>query len=207
MAGKFTEKQIKKLFCENTDFFAGAVKVNQIPETHFPEIAFAGRSNVGKSSLINAVTAKKIARTSQTPGSTRQVNFFLLDKKLMLADLPGYGFAKAGKKEIEGWNDLIKKYLRGRPSLRRVCLLIDSRHGLKESDIEVMSLLDDSAVSYQIVLTKTDKIKSSDLEKIILSIKEVGSGHAALHPDIIATSAENNTGVDELRTEIAKFVL
>lgn len=125
----------------------------------------------------------------------------------MLADLPGYGFAKAGKKEIEGWNDLIKKYLRGRPSLRRVCLLIDSRHGLKESDIEVMSLLDDSAVSYQIVLTKTDKIKSSDLEKIILSIKEVGSGHAALHPDIIATSAENNTGVDELRTEIAKFVL
>ena len=178
--------------------------MDQVPETRLQEIAFAGRSNVGKSSLINALTNRTaLARTSNTPGRTRQINFFDLGKQLMLADLPGYGYAKAPKAEIEQWTGLIEDYLRGRAGLRRVCLLIDARHGLKESDRRVMALLDQAAVVYQAVLTKCDKLKEGPLKDRIEGIGDELAAHTAAHPEVMATSARDGSGIPALRAALA----
>lgn len=206
----FTPEEIEKgrwLFSGECEFKAGATTLEAIPDSDVREIAFAGLSNVGKSSIINALTGRTtLAKTSQTPGRTRQLNFFLLRENLTLVDLPGYGYAKASKSDIKKWTKLTVQYLKGRPNLQRVCLLIDSRRGVKDSDREIMDLLDESAVNYQIVLTKTDKVKKSDVEKIISAIKAESYKHTALHPEVIATSSRDNIGIDILRAELAKFI-
>ncbi|MAJ93651.1 MAG: YihA family ribosome biogenesis GTP-binding protein [Rhodospirillaceae bacterium TMED63] len=192
------------LFAQECVFVSGAANYDGVPEADLPEIAFVGRSNVGKSSLINALAGRKtLARTSNTPGRTQQINFFRLQDALMLADLPGYGYAKASKTEIKRWTRLIFDYLRGRPSLRRVCLLIDARHGLKDKDIEVMKDLDEAAVSYQIVLTKCDKVKPGALLRLTDSTSSRIAKHVAAHPTIIRTSSLRNEGVEALRAELA----
>ena len=192
------------LFAKSCDFVLGAAKLDHIPESRLPEIAFAGRSNVGKSSLVNALTGRKtLARVSNTPGRTREINFFRLDDRLMLADLPGYGFARASKEQSERWADLIFEYLRGRPTLRRVILLIDSRRGLLKNDIEVMTLLDRAAVSYQLVLTKTDKLKPNELAAVTAQVAAESRTHGAAHPHLIVTSALTGAGIPELRAELA----
>jgi len=192
------------LFAQQCDFVLGATTMDQVPETALPEIAFAGRSNVGKSSLINALTGRKtLARTSNTPGRTRQVNFFDLGAQLMLADLPGYGYAKAPKSEIRQWTGLIDDYLKGRVGLRRACLLIDARHGLKATDREVMKALDTAAVVYQVVLTKCDKLKEAALKTRIEEVLGELAKHPAAHPDVIATSARKGDGIAEMRATLA----
>jgi len=192
------------LFAQECVFVSGAADYEGVPHTTIPEIAFVGRSNVGKSSLINALTGRKtLARTSNTPGRTQQINFFSLLDALMLADLPGYGYAKASKMDIERWTVMIFDYLRGRPSLRRVCLLIDARHGLKDSDIGVMKDLDNSAVSYQIVLTKCDKVKAGALETLLVDTQARIAEHVAAHPVIVQTSSVKGAGIEFLRAELA----
>ena len=192
------------LFAKPCVFVLGAARLDQIPEARLPEVAFAGRSNVGKSSLVNALTGRKtLARVSNTPGRTREINFFRLGDALMLADLPGYGFARASKAESERWAALIFEYLRGRPNLRRVILLIDSRRGLLPNDIELMTLLDRAAVSYQLVLTKCDKLKADELESVIARVTEGSRRHGAAHPETLATSAQSGAGIPELRAELA----
>jgi GTP-binding protein len=191
------------LFAKSCDFVLGAAKLDHIPVSRLPEIAFAGRSNVGKSSLVNALTGRKTpARVSNTPGRTREINFFRLGDRLMLADLPGYGFARASKAQSEQWAGLIFEYLRGRPNLRRVILLVDSRRGLLENDIEVMTLLDRAAVSYQLILTKTDKLKPDELTAVASRVAAASRTHGAAHPDLIATSAITGEGIPELRAEL-----
>jgi GTP-binding protein len=194
------------LFAKSCDFVLGAARLDHIPASRLPEVAFAGRSNVGKSSLVNALTGRKtLARVSNTPGRTREINFFRLGDRLMLADLPGYGFARASKAQSEQWANLIFEYLRGRPHLRRVILLVDSRRGLLENDVEVMTLLDRAAVSYQLVLTKTDKLKPDELAEIASRVAAQSRKHGAAHPDLIATSAITGEGIPELRAELAAF--
>ena len=204
---KFSEDELEAgrlLFTKPWTFLTSVTDMSNLPDATRTEIAFAGRSNVGKSSLINALTGRKtLARTSNTPGRTQQINFFRLQDALMLADLPGYGYAKASKTEIRRWTRLIFDYLRGRPSLRRVCLLIDARHGLKDSDIEVMKDLDEAAVSYQIVLTKCDKVKPGALAKLIGTTASRISTHVAAHPTIIPTSSVKSDGIETLRAELA----
>ena len=191
------------LFAKQCDFVLGATNMDQVPVTELPEIAFAGRSNVGKSSLINALTGRNtLARTSNTPGRTRQVNFFDLGGRLMLADLPGYGYARAPKTEIAQWTTLIEDYLRGRAGLRRVCLLVDARHGLKATDNQVMKLLDQAAVVYQVVLTKGDKVKKAPLQARREDVLKMLSKHTAAHPEIIVTSANKGHGIAELRAAL-----
>lgn len=198
------------LFAQPCTFLRGVNDLGGLPPMSVAEIAFAGRSNVGKSSLVNALTGRStLARTSNTPGRTQQLNFFELGPvgkaALMLVDLPGYGYARETKSTVAAWTRLVVDYLRGRASLRRVLLLIDSRHGLKESDREIMALLDEAAVSYQIVLTKTDKLKPGELQ---LRLEEVGAAikrHVAAHPSIIATSSVEGGGIAELRAEIASL--
>ncbi len=192
------------LFAQNCNFLISAASFNQLPDTDLPEIAFAGRSNVGKSSLLNALTGRKnLARTSNTPGRTQQVNFFDLGGRVMLTDLPGYGYAKAAKSVVDQWTRLIKSYLRGRVQLRRVCLLIDSRHGLKDTDREAMVLMDEAAVAYQIVLTKCDKIKAAELEKLLVKTDKEITKHVAAHPEILVTSSFKSLGIEEMRATLA----
>ncbi len=191
------------LFAKQCDFVLGATNMDQVPVTELPEIAFAGRSNVGKSSLINALTGRNtLARTSNTPGRTRQVNFFDLGGRLMLADLPGYGYARAPKTEIAQWTTLIEDYLRGRAGLRRVSLMLDARHGLEATDNQVMKLLDQAAVVYQVVLTKGDKVKKAPLQARREDVLKVLAGHTAAHPEIIVTSANKGHGIAELRAAL-----
>jgi GTP-binding protein len=194
------------LFARSCHFIMGAVSMDKLPEASLPEIAFSGRSNVGKSSLINALTRNNnLARASNTPGRTQQINFFNLDQRLMLVDLPGYGYAQAPLKEIEQWTKLVEDYLRGRQVLQRACLLIDSRHGIKDTDRAIFTRLDRSAVNYQIILTKSDKVSPLHCEEMIEKTRQEISQRPAAHPDIIATSAEKGMGIPELRASLAAF--
>lgn len=198
-----TLEEANRLFRHPCTFLKGVVNIAELPGDALPEVAFAGRSNVGKSSLLNALVGQKaLARTSNTPGRTREVNYFLLDERAYLVDLPGYGYAKAAKTEVAGWNKLIQDYLKGRASLRRVFLLIDARHGLKASDSPTLELMDTAAVSYHAVLTKADKMKASELEKVIERTTKELSKHPAAFPEIIATSSRKSTGLDVLRAAI-----
>lgn len=194
----------RRLFAGEVRFVFGVARRDGLPASTLPELAFAGRSNVGKSSLVNALTGRKsLARISRTPGRTRQLNFFELGGRLMLVDLPGYGYAAAPKGEISAWQRLIRAYLRGRPGLRRLFLLVDARHGLKDGDRDMMRLLDEAAVSYQIVLTKADKVADSARAEIAAAIAAELAKHPAGHPDVMATSALSGSGIAALRAAIA----
>ncbi len=197
----------KSLFNKKCDFVLSVAALKQLPADDRVEVAFAGRSNVGKSSLINAIFGqRKLAKTSSTPGRTQQLNYFNLNECLYLVDLPGYGFAKAPKDIVQKWQQLIKTYLVGRANLRRVFLLIDSRHGIKKIDEEIMKMLDDAAVTYQIVLTKIDKISEKELDKVLGATAEIISKHTAAHVKILKTSSEKNLFLDDLKAEIAELV-
>jgi len=198
----------RKMFAGECTFLLGAAGLDQIPPSDLAEIAFAGRSNVGKSSLVNALTGRKsVARTSHTPGRTQQVNFFDLGGRMMIADLPGYGYAKAPKDQVAKWTRLVNAYLKGRQELRRVLVLIDARHGIKDVDRDVMKMLDGAAVSYQVVLTKVDKVKPAPLEKILTNIRAELSRHVAAHPVVRCTSAAKKIGIETLRAELAQLAL
>jgi GTP-binding protein len=193
----------RKLFAGEARFMMGAVAMAGLPEPDLPEVAFAGRSNVGKSSLINAVTGRThLARASNEPGRTREVNFFVVGDQLRLVDLPGYGFARAAKGEVRKFQNLGRDYLRGRPNLKRAYLLIDARHGLKPVDAEAMDAFDTAAVSYQVVLTKADKLKPSEVAAVTARTLAQVSRRPAAFPRVLATSSEKGTGVPELRAEI-----
>jgi GTP-binding protein len=203
-----TTSPLTTFFAGDCTFKVGAVKMEDIPAgMTLPEVAFVGRSNVGKSSLLNAVTGRNsLARTSSNPGHTRQLNFFSLRDKLMLVDLPGYGYARASKQEIAGWTGLIRRYLAGRPNLMRVFLLIDARHGVKSSDNDIMCLLDDAAICYQVVLTKVDKASAKEVAEIIASIEHSMPKHAAMYPEVLATSAKDKQGILAVQEAMASFV-
>jgi GTP-binding protein len=192
------------LFARPAVFLMGAVAIDGLPPPELPEVAFAGRSNVGKSSLINAIVGQNhLARASNEPGRTREVNFFVVDDKLRLVDLPGYGWARAAKTEVKKFQNLGRDYLRGRPNLKRAYLLIDARHGLKQVDLEPMDAFDRAAVSYQIVLTKADKLKASEVEAVVRKTEAAIAKRPAAFPRVLATSSEKGLGIPELRAEIA----
>jgi GTP-binding protein len=194
------------LFAREIAFERGVVNLDGLPDADVPEAAFAGRSNVGKSSLLNALANRKnLARVSGDPGRTRELNFFRIGDRLRLVDLPGYGYAKAPKTEIARWNALMGDYLRGRAALKRVFLLIDARHGVKPNDLEIMGALDKAAVVYQVVLTKADKLTQSDLARCVSETTSLLAKRPAAHPTIIATSAETGEGIDLLRAELAQM--
>lgn len=196
------------LFAREVTFMLSAVSLETLPPAQLPEICFAGRSNVGKSSLLNALTNRKgMARASNTPGRTRELNYFNIDERLYVVDLPGYGYARASKVDIARWTSLTRAFLRGRPNLRRVFLLIDSRHGLKVNDLELMTMLDEAAVTYQLVLTKADKLKKGELDKVFSRTAIAIAKRPAAFPEIIATSSEKKTGLDMLKAEIATLAL
>lgn len=196
------------LFAQPVSFMMGAVRMDGLPPADLPEVAFAGRSNVGKSSLINGLVGQKyLARASNEPGRTRELNFFLLAEQLRLVDLPGYGFARVSRSTASKFQDLGRQFLRGRPNLKRVYLLIDSRHGLKKVDAEAMDALDISAVSYQIVLTKADKIKPPEVDKVVADTLKAIAKRPAAFPRVIATSSEKGLGLPELRAEIQRTCL
>lgn len=195
------------LFKAETFFMLGVAKLDQLPLTDLNEIAFAGRSNVGKSSLINALTKQKgLAKTSNTPGRTQQLNYFSVNDKILLVDLPGYGYAQAPESLVKQWQKLIMTYLQGRVNLKRVFVLIDARHGIKKVDEEIMDMLDKAAVTYQIVLTKTDKISEGTLEKVMKEVEAKIAKRAAAYIRILATSSEKNNGIDAVRAEIASLI-
>jgi GTP-binding protein len=192
------------LFARPWRFIAGAPSLEVLPPMRGVEVAFAGRSNVGKSSLINALTGRKgLARTSDTPGRTRELNLYGSDADVFIVDMPGYGYAKVSKSEVVAWTAMLFAYLRGRNSLRRAYLLIDARHGLKPNDLDALPVLDKAAISYQIVLTKADKVKPAELSETIVAVGEQIARHAAAHPDVIATSSQTGMGIAALRAEIA----
>ncbi|MBN9024535.1 MAG: YihA family ribosome biogenesis GTP-binding protein [Rhizobiales bacterium] len=193
-------------FAKAWDFVMSVPTIAHLPPIDVAEIAFAGRSNVGKSSLINALTNRiGLARTSNTPGRTQELNFFSSGSGLSIVDMPGYGYAEAPKKLVDAWNRMIRDYLRGRVSLRRVYVLIDSRHGLKANDKLTLDLLDETAVSYQIVLTKVDKLKTGELAKVKAATESAIARRPAAYPTVIATSSETGEGMDLLRAEIAQL--
>jgi GTP-binding protein len=208
----FTKAEIAKgkaLFKGPCTFVKGVVSLDGLPKDGTPEIAFAGRSNVGKSSLINALTGRtSLARVSVTPGRTRELNFFTLgmDRALYLVDMPGYGYARAAKSQVKGWTRLIGDYLKGRRELKRVFLLIDARHGIKPNDRETMKLLDEAAVSYQVVLTKADKPRAAELAAVISKVTEELAKHPAAYPQILTSSARMGSGIEELRAAIARLL-
>ena len=195
----------RKLFAGPISFLKSAPKLEFLPDPEVPEVAFGGRSNVGKSSLLNAMTGRNdLARTSNTPGRTQELNFFDIGEplKFRLVDMPGYGFAKAPKDVVRVWKHLVNDYLRGRQVLKRVLLLIDSRHGLKPVDLEVMEMLDKAAVSYQLVLTKADKLKPTQAAAVLAEVSEAASKHPAAYPELLSTSAEKGFGIPELRAAV-----
>ncbi|WP_395613666.1 ribosome biogenesis GTP-binding protein YihA/YsxC [Allosphingosinicella sp.] len=199
------EEAARKLFSGPATFLKSAPELKFLPDATVPEIAFAGRSNVGKSSLLNKLTNRSsLARTSNTPGRTQELNFFEIGDpiRLRLVDMPGYGFAKAPKDVAKKWRFLVNDYLRGRQVLKRALVLIDSRHGVKEIDREIMKMLDDAAVSYRIVLTKADKIKASELEAVQAATEAEARKRPAAHPEVIATSSEGGLGMDRLRAAV-----
>lgn len=200
------QKILERLFQTPPNFMLSVANLDQLPPDDKNEIAFAGRSNVGKSSLINALfNRKNVAKTSATPGRTQHLNYFDFLQKIYFVDLPGYGYAKAPINEIKRWNNVLSAYLRGRSNLRRVFLLIDSRIGFKKADEDILILLDGAAVPYQIVLTKTDKVSKTAVQELEELIKDKLKEHPAAHTVILATSAEQKTGIDKLRSEIASF--
>jgi GTP-binding protein len=197
----------RMLFAGGTDFLKGVVAMSGLPPADRLEVCFAGRSNVGKSSLINAVTGRKaLARASNTPGRTQEINFFTASDSHYLVDLPGYGYANAPLKVVEKWQRLLKQYLSGRQSLRRAFVLIDMRHGVKSVDEEIMSLLDSAAVPFQCVMTKTDKIKDIDQEKTLKQVRQALGKHPAAFPEIVLTSSEKGDGIVTLRAIIATLI-
>ena len=200
----------RKLFSGRVEFLKSAPSLNFLPDPEAPEIAFAGRSNVGKSSLLNAVTGRKsIARASVTPGRTQELNFFEVGEptKLRLVDMPGYGYAKAPLKVVENWRRLIRDFLRGRQVLKRTLVLIDARHGVKEVDREMLKMLDEAAVGYRLVLTKADKIKASELAEVLAATEIEARKHSAAYPVIHVTSSEKGMGIAELRAAILSDAL
>jgi GTP-binding protein len=203
-------EQARRLFSGPIDFLKSAPRLEHLPDPGVPEIAFAGRSNVGKSSLINAVTNRaKLARASNTPGRTQELNYFDVGRPpvFRLVDMPGYGFAEAPRDMVKRWRFLINDFLRGRQVLKRALVLVDSRHGLKDVDRDVMRMLDDAAVSYHLVLTKADKVKPSDLETTIKAVRAEAAKHPAAHPLILPTSSETGSGIAELRTAILEAAI
>ena len=192
------------LFRQQTDFLKGVVAMNGLPPADRLEVCFAGRSNVGKSSLINALTGRRgLARASNTPGRTQEINFFELADSHYLVDLPGYGFANAPLPVVEAWQRLLKAYLAGRPTLRRAFVLIDARHGIKAVDQEILDLLDRTAVTFQVVLTKADKVKDNERSRVLSQVRDALSRHPAAFPEIVLTSSEKGDGIDTLRAIIA----
>ncbi|MCB1720549.1 MAG: YihA family ribosome biogenesis GTP-binding protein [Rhodospirillales bacterium] len=199
-------EEARKQFAGPCDFMLGVAALKQLPPATLPEIAFAGRSNVGKSSLVNALTGRKtLAKTSNTPGRTQQLNYFNLGGRLYMVDMPGYGYAKVSKTQRDAWTQLVFDYLRGRPTLQCVFILIDTRHGLKDSDITLMEMLDETAVQYRIVLTKTDKVKSQELAKISEKITATLKKHAAAFPQVLPTSANKGVGLPEFRVVLNAY--
>lgn len=197
----------QKLFAQPTAFVKGVVSLHQLPATRLPEIAFAGRSNVGKSSLINLMTGiTGLARASNTPGRTQEINFFRLGQSCLFVDLPGYGYASAPEKKVRNWTQLIHAYLRGRVQLRRVFLLIDSRHGIKKTDENIMKMLDAAAVSYQIVLTKSDKVSAQDAQAMWEKVSAAAAKHVACFPEVLLTSVAAKQNIDWLRAQVVRVL-
>lgn len=196
----------RMLFATGTEFLKGVVAMDGLPPADRLEVCFAGRSNVGKSSLINAVTGRKsLARTSNTPGRTQEINYFTVSDDLYLVDVPGYGYANAPVAIVAKWQRLLKNYLQGRVTLRRAFVLIDSRHGVKAVDEEIMSLLDSSAVTFQVVLTKADKVKEKERAKVLEQVRSALAKHPAAYPELVVTSSEKGWGIPELRALIASL--
>lgn len=205
----FDAPEIEKgrlLFAQGSDFLKGVVAMDGMPPADRLEVCFAGRSNVGKSTLINAVTGRKaLARASNTPGRTQEINFFTTADSHYLVDLPGYGFAKAPVKTVEKWQRLLKAYLAGRATLRRAFVLIDARHGIKAVDRDILGLLDTSAVGFQVVLTKADKVKAKDRDRVLDQVRGALAKHPAAYPELVVTSSETGDGIDTLRAIIASL--
>ena len=201
-----TREAGRKMFAGETDFVKGVVAMDGLPDADRPEVCFAGRSNVGKSSLINALTGRKgLARASNTPGRTQEINYFTVGESTYLVDLPGYGYANAPVAVVEKWQRLLKSYLRGRVTLRRAFVLVDARHGIKAVDEEIMALLASAAVTFQCVMTKTDKLKKGELDKVLVQVRGKLQQFPSAYPELVLTSSEKGVGIEALRAIIAQI--